>query len=116
MSSRKRTYQQFVQKDQKVGKRLKYRYGFASAFCGAGSGSGLLMLLGSALSLLDQLLTEQPKKKRVTENKFILSSAENSDWVISAEDKINENETWTGQSVFHQSLCCAVSLLQIMQC
>lgn len=93
-----------MQKDQKVGKRLKYRYGFASAFCGAGSGSGLLMLLGSALSLLDQLLTEQPK------------TAENSDWVISAEDKINENETWTGQSVFHQSLCCAVSLLQIMQC
>lgn len=39
--------------DQKVGKRLKYRNGFASTFCGAGSRSGLLMLLSSALSLLD---------------------------------------------------------------
>lgn len=41
---------------------------------GAGSGSGLLTLLNSALSLLDQPMTEQPKP------------AESNDWCILAKD------------------------------
>lgn len=77
MSSKKENVQTICAEktaDQKVGKRLKYRNGFASTFCGAGIRSGLLMLHSSALSLLDQLLTEQPK------------TAKHRDWVISAED------------------------------